>query len=388
MSSEKRADLAIVGAGIIGLAHAWHGARLGKKVVVLERSPQPQGASVRNFGLIWPIAQPSGFVHQTALRSRELWVELLNTCKLPYAANGCLFACYHDEEESLGKEFCSIGPQQGYTCEWLDAKRARERSEALRQQGLRGAVYSPNELMLDPRVILRELPRLLAERYRVEVRFRSPVRKIALPTVETAEETWKVDQAIVCTGHDFETLFPGEFKSSGLTRCKLQMLQTVPQPDGWKLGPALAGGLSMAHYPSFRMCSSYEALRKRIASKMHAYERWGIHVLVSQTEQGELTIGDSHEYGPVTDFADKAEIEELQLEHLDSFALFPDRTIAHRWHGVYAYHPEKPFFVATPEKGCLIVTGLGGSGMTLSLGLAERVTKKFFEGTTLAAHSR
>ncbi len=388
MASEKRADVAVVGAGIVGLAHAWQAARLGKKVVVFERSSQAKGASVRNFGLIWPIAQPAGFVHQMALRSRELWIELLNTCKLPFSSNGCLFACYQDDEEAVGREFCSNAPGQGYTCEWLDPKRARERSDALRSQGLRGAIYSPTELMLDPRVILRELPKVFAARYSVEFRFGCPVRRIELPAVETADEKWSVDQVIVCTGHDFETLFPAEFRSSGLTRCKLQMLQTVPQPDGWKLGPALASGLSMAHYASFQMCSSYEALRKRISAKMHAYERWGIHVMVSQTEQGELTIGDSHEYSQVVDFVDKAEIEELQLDYLDSFALFPDRTIAHRWQGVYAWHPEKPFFVATPEKGCLIVTGLGGSGMTLSLGLAERVTKKFFEGTRTVAHSR
>ncbi|WP_164128136.1 FAD-dependent oxidoreductase, partial [Stenotrophomonas maltophilia] len=43
-------DLAIVGAGILGLAHALAAARLGKRVIVLDRDSQANGASIRNFG--------------------------------------------------------------------------------------------------------------------------------------------------------------------------------------------------------------------------------------------------------------------------------------------------------------------------------------------------
>jgi glycine/D-amino acid oxidase-like deaminating enzyme len=51
----QSADIAIVGAGILGIAHAYAMARRGRSVVVFERSPQATGASVRNFGMIWPV---------------------------------------------------------------------------------------------------------------------------------------------------------------------------------------------------------------------------------------------------------------------------------------------------------------------------------------------
>src|SRR5688572_27240432 len=70
----ERYDDALVGAGIVGLAHAYHLARAGRRVVVFDRHPLAQGASIRNFGMLWPIGQPAGELRDMALRSREIHV--------------------------------------------------------------------------------------------------------------------------------------------------------------------------------------------------------------------------------------------------------------------------------------------------------------------------
>ncbi len=369
-----RADVAVIGGGILGLSHAWAMAKRGKKVVLFERGLRASGASIRNFGMVWPIGQPAGMMHQTALRSAALWREVLTAAKLPFFPTGSLHVGYHEDEAEVLREFAEKGPAAGYPCAWQNPAQILERSDAIRPDGLRGGLWSETEMTVDPRRVIAGLPEYLTE-LGVEIHFGEAVRRIQLPVIETARGAWEVDQAIVCSGDDFETLYPELFAVSGLIRCKLQMMRTAPQPDHWQLGPALAAGLTLRFYKAFRLCASLESLKARVAREKAPYDEWAIHVLVSQTADGAITLGDSHEYSQTVDIFDRADVDDLILREAETFLQLPDWRIAQRWHGVYSQHPEKPFFEAEPEPGVHILTGVGGSGMTLSFGLAERTAE-------------
>ena len=361
----------MIGGGILGLAHAWTVARRGHSVTLFERGLAASGASIRNFGMIWPIGQPAGEMHQMALRSREIWLDVLNAASLPYHPTGSVHLAYTHDEADVLREFAEIGPAAGYVCEWLSAPSVLDRTGAVQPEELKGGLWSATELTVDPRVTIARLPEFLREAG-VATRFGETVTRIDLPRIETGSGGFEADAAIVCSGDDFETLFPGVFQTSGLTRCKLQMMRTAPQPDGWQLGPALAAGLTLRFYKSFQICSSLAPLKKRIAVEKPEYEKYLIHVLVSQTADGAITLGDSHEYGPCVDIFNKTEIDDLILREAETFLRLPDFEIAQRWQGVYSLHPDKPYFEAGPARGVRIVTAPGGSGMTLSFGIAER----------------
>lgn len=355
-------SISIVGAGIIGLAHAYAYAKRGFRVKVYERSPRASGASIRNFGMLWPIGQPSGEMTEIAMLSRRLWLELLGATGLPHFPDGSLHLAYHADEEAVAREFAEREPSRA---SWITAAEACAKSPAVRADGLRGALFSPTEVVVDPRLALWTLPEYLDESYGVEFAFSTSItdiRKIA------------ADRIVLCSGHDFETLYPQVFAASELTRCKLQMMRTGPQPADWRLGPALAAGLTLRFYPSFRICPSLDALKRRIAEEMPDYDRWGIHVMASPAASHAITLGDSHEYGLGVDVFNREEVDDLILRYLATFAQFPNPAIAERWHGVYAKHPSAPYFTAEPEPGVTVVTGLGGAGMTLSFGLAEKLT--------------
>ncbi len=366
-----------MGGGILGLAHAYWAASRGHSVVVFERSPKSMGASVRNFGMIWPIGQRAGAIHQMAMRSSAIWTEVLKDARLPYRPTGSLHVVYQHDEAEVAREFCERGPAQGYSCRWLSPREVLAKSHAVSPDGLIGAIWSDTELTLDPRQVLAELPRYLTGKFGVQFRFATAVRSIGLPKIEAGGEGWVARHAIVCGGDDFETLFPERFAASGVTRCKLQMMRTPPQPRGWELGPSLAGGLTLRFYPAFEFCTeSLPNYKARIAREMPDYDRWAIHVLVSQTADGALTLGDSHEYGLAVEVFNKEEIDRLILQNARTFLHAPDLTIAERWYGVYAKHPEAAYISIDVAPEVRIVTAPGGSGMTLSFGLAEQTIRE------------
>jgi FAD dependent oxidoreductase TIGR03364 len=368
-----RHDVAVVGAGILGLAHAYHLARRRRRVVVFERGPRAAGASVRNFGMLWPVGQPDGPPYRLARRSLEIWADVLRETGLWHDRTGSLHLAYHDDEAQVLREFAAGARATGRPGELLTAGQTAARCPAVRREGLRAGLWSPEEVCVDPREVVAGLPEWLRRTYGVHFEFSTAVLGYERPVVRTARGERRANRLVVCTGDDFEGLYPAAFAGAGLLRCKLQMMRTHPQGGGWWLGPMLAAGLTLRHYRAFAGCPTLPALRRRFEEQAPAYGRFGIHVLAAQNGRGELVLGDSHEYGDAVEPFDKQEIDDLILSYLRTFLDAPDLRVASRWHGVYVKHPSEAYLVVRPADGVTAVTAVGGAGMTLSFGLAEQV---------------
>ncbi|HEV3237024.1 MAG TPA: TIGR03364 family FAD-dependent oxidoreductase [Gemmataceae bacterium] len=369
----ERFDTAVVGAGIIGLAHAYHLAKKGRRVIVFERSQRAQGASIRNFGMLWPIGQPAGTMYQLARRSLEIWADVLKASGLWHEQTGSLHLAYHKDELQVLEEFVAQAQQENRACSMQTPEQTAKHSGMINRQGLLGGMFSPAEICVDPREVIASLPGWLHKSLGVQFEFGSPVIGYDQPHIHTSRGEWIANQLIVCSGDDFQSLYPEAFVGSGLLLCKLQMMRSQAFGTDVKLGPMLAAGLTLRHYGSFANCPSLPALKRRFDAELPDYGRFGIHVMASQNGRGEIVLGDSHEYGDAIEIFDKQEIDELVLSYLKTFLVVSDLQIVSRWHGFYAKHPTKSFLVLQPAKGVTIVTAVGGAGMTLSFGLAEKV---------------
>jgi len=365
-------DVIVVGGGIVGLAHAWAAVRRGKTVQLFERSWRAEGASIRNFGMIWPIGQPAGACHAVALHSRELWLELSKLSGLWVNECGSIHLAHRPDEWAVLTEFAQRAPALGYDVRLMTAEEVSKATPAANPRGLLGGLWSPTELCVDPREAIGAIADWLRDQHGVKFHFNKLVRAVDGRGVETADGgRFAAPHTIICSGADFETLFPDILAASGLRRCKLQMLRTGPQPGGWRIGPHLASGLTLRHYHNFDVCESLATVKRRVAEEAPELDRYGIHVMVSQNRLGEAVLGDSHEYNEAISPFDKAQIDELMLRELRAVFRLESWTIAERWSGIYAKHASEPQFIAEPLPGVSIVTATGGAGMTMSFGLAE-----------------
>lgn len=383
----KNQTALVVGAGIVGLAVARALAVRGCRVTVLERYDRAVGASIRNFGMVWPIGVPNGPLYERALRSRRIWLELLDGAGLWYDPSGSLHVAYADDEWSVLQQYAEAN-RQSRPCALLDRVAARERSPALVADGLRGALFNADELVVDPRQAIGALPQYLADTHGVQFHWRTPATAVEAGRVWSGRRRFDADQVFVCSGAEFEQLYPELYVAAPLTRCKLQMLRLAPQPDGFRLGAALCGGLSLVHYAGFQQAADVEPLRLRYAQEFAELVDLGIHVMASQNAAGEVTVGDSHAYAHTHDPFDEAAINQRVLDYLARFAALPESRVVQSWHGIYPKLTDgSSEFVAAPEPGVTIVNAVGGGGlgMTLSFGLAEEVVDGRYAGIRQAA---
>lgn len=372
-------DDLVVGAGILGLAHAYHLARKGRRVKVVERGRKAMGASCRNFGMVWPIGQTTGEMENMAVASRGHWLAVVREAGLWHDTTGSLHLAYHPDEAAVLEEHQSQtaanSPDVAAMRRILSPAEIGRRVPRVHTHGLECGLWSETEVGVDPRQIIWELPAWLNRTYGVEFRFGATALPLADGRWRVGPgETIRPGRVWVCSGEDFETLYPEVFATSGLIKCKLQMMRATALAACERIGPMLAAGLTLGHYKSFAHCPSLAAMRRRFAQEMPEYETYGIHVLVSQQGTGEITIGDSHEYEDAIEPYDKTRIDELILRYLATFLKTSDLRIHSHWNGTYAKHTLKPYFLESPEQNVMIVNGPGGAGMTLSFGLSEKTT--------------
>ena len=325
--------------------------------------------------MVWPIGQPTGKMYDRAVRSRDIWKEIAPRAGFWHEKAGSLHLAYHPDEWQVLEELYEIFRKDGRPVSLMDPCAIGQASGAVVTDGLLGGLHSPEEVIVDPREAISALPGWLSEQLKVEFIWGKCVSYISDQIVYIGnEEEYEADLIFICNGADFETLYPEHFAQQPVTKCKLQMMRFVAQPEDWRIGPALCGGLSLVHYNSFKAAPSLPGLRQRYSDEMSDYLQWGIHVMVAQNGLGELTVGDSHEYGLTHDPFDKEMINRKILHYLRKFARFRDWTVAETWNGTYAKltDGEADLFFS-PEPYVYAINGVGGAGMTLSFGLAEEL---------------
>ena len=360
-------DLAIVGAGIVGLAHALAASRLGLRVVMLDRDAQANGASVRNFGFVTVTGQEQGAVWRRARRSRDVWAEIAGPAGIAIEQRGLLMVAQRPEAEAVIEAF--LRTEMAEDCAWLDRAAAAARLAPMAPGRLRGALASPIELRVESRRAVPALARWLEAGGRVAIRRGVAVHGVSTGRVETSAGTIRAGAIVVCPGDDLATLFPETLARAAVTRCKLQMMRLAA--PGFRLPAAIMSDLGLVRYLGYAALPEAAALRARLEAEQPDHLAHGIHLIVAQGADGSLIVGDSHHYAQTPDPFSSEAVDRLILDEFAAvFGVVPP--VLERWTGTYASAAGHSL-VEAPMEGVRLVVVTGGTGASTGFALAEEV---------------
>lgn len=367
--SQHDCDLLVVGAGMLGLAHAWAGAKRGLKVKVFERSHTPLGASIRNFGQALVTGQAPGPMLDLARQAHGLWAELGKAAGLALKQQGSLLFARTEAEEAMLEAFCAGRAQElSYRVELLRGAALDDLYEG-RFAHHRAALHGLDDQQLYSREALPQIVDYLRG-LGVEFHFSTLVRDVESGSALTTAGRFTARHILVCSGHDYQTLLAEPMAALKPSVCRLQMLRArLERP--LDLQHAVLTGLSCVHYGAFADLPEAEAIRAEIRREYPALEEHGIHLLVSPTPYGELIIGDSHDYGNDASPFNTEGVDQLMLD-LAEHTLGGRLQVLERWQGVYGSRGPGPFSVLRAAEGVTAVLMHTGLGMSVGLGLGER----------------
>ena len=361
-----RADLVVVGAGIVGLAHAAEAVARGLSVMVIERDARPVGASVRNFGHGCVTGQ-AGPVLELARAARRRWIELGAAAGFWVGETGAVVVARADDERAVLEE---LAAERGDEVRLLDAAAVCDRL-AVNGDEVIGGAHLALDVRVDPVTAVPTLAAWLDQQPGVTFRWATSLVAVEPGLVRTGRGVIEAGRTVVCVGHDVDHVFPDISTAAGVQRCELHMLR-VDAPGGARFDPAVLSGTSLIRYPAFAGCPSAADVRARLERDQPKLLGAGVNLMFTQRPDGVLTIGDTHAYDQTVDPFQREELDALLLTEMARLLGVDHLRVRERWQGVYASAPDD-YLVATPVEGARVVSITSGIGMTIALGLAPAV---------------
>lgn len=370
-------DVIIVGAGIVGLAHALAAAKRGARVLVLDRDARANGASIRNFGFVTVTGQRRGAVWNLARRSAAVWREVAEPAGIAILQEGLTVVARRPEAAAVLTAFMATEMADG--CQLLDTAGLAAHLPALLRGAAVAGLHSCHDLRVESREAIPQLAAWLERAHGVIFRRGVAAVEVVEGGVITSARTYAAPVVIVCPGDEGATLFPQLFAEAGVRRCTLQMLRVAA--PGRVFSTPVMSDLGLIRYEGFAELPEAATLAACLSVEEAEAIGHGIHLIAVQSADGSLVIGDSHVYGDTPEPFARAAVDGAILAQWS--ALFgPPPRVVERWTGSYASVAGRHNLVETPLPGVRLVVVTSGTGASTAFALAEDVV------ATLVAEGR
>lgn len=383
-----KADLVVVGAGTVGLAHAAEAAARGMSVLVVERDPRPLGASVRGDGHA-AVTTQEGVALACALATRERWLKLGREAGFWVRQTGSVAVARTEAELAVLDDLVAMRDGDAVL---LDPAGVRERT-AVTCEDIVGGVLLPLDVRLEPRESVPALAAWLADRPGVDLTWSTAVHTLepgsGCTLVRTSRGEVVAKRVVVAVGQDVDRFFPDVAAGADVRQVRRQALR-VAAPDGAgdapEGRPAVLGGTALLHHAAFASSPALADVRERLRTRAREVLDHEVHLAFTSRADGTLVVGSARTPDAVAPYRSEAAdtallaeaatllggrprvLERWSVTGLESAT--PAR--GHAWRGP-GLVPGGPFVVADPMPGVRSVTVLSGLATTTAHGLATRV---------------
>jgi FAD dependent oxidoreductase TIGR03364 len=364
-------DVVIVGSGIVGMACAWAAKQRGRDVIVLEKDDHCVGASIRNFGFVTVTGQGRGDTWRRAKATRDVWCDVVESAGIAVLQRGLLVLAQRDEAVAVLHALCEQA--EGQDLRWLDRRALVKQHPVFDLPGIQGALYSPHELRIESRNAVPQLRRWLQAQ---GVEFQSGV--VANLANDGALRANGVPvnyrDLAIAPGADLRSFAPQMIGQAGIRTCRLSMMRVRP-PDGYVLPAPVMSDLSLIRYRGYAELPESKLLHDRLLREQPDHIAHGVHLIVVQSADGSLVVGDSHHYGTTIDPFAHSRSEALILDEMQAVLQLPHFEVVERWVG---YYPSGPVdaIVHPLAKHASLVSVTSGTGMSTSFALAQEWAKE------------
>jgi glycine/D-amino acid oxidase-like deaminating enzyme len=344
--TDHRADVLVVGGGLVGAAIAYGLAREGAAVSVIDQGDDVFRASRGNFGLVWIQGKGYGLAPYArwSRSSAQLWPRLAQLLQEDSAVDvqlrqpGGFHMCFSDAElQERQARLATVADEFGapYPFEMLDAAELKQR---LPQIGPRvaGASYTPMDGHVNPLKLLRALHTGARQHGAMFFNCEQVAALDAAPgafTVHGATRRWHAPKLVLAAGLGNRALAPALGLHAPVRPNRGQVLVSE------RVQPFL-------DYPTIN---------------------------VRQTDEGSVQFGDSMEDAGFNDFTSNAVLAAIAQRGVDTFPFLKHVGLVRAWGALRVLSPDGfPIYQQSPRfAGGFVATC--HSGVTLAAAHALRL---------------
>jgi D-hydroxyproline dehydrogenase subunit beta len=243
---------------------------------------------------------------------------------------------------------------------------------ALRTDDSALAMYSPLEIRVESKTAIPKLAGWLAEAQNVDFYYGETALETSAGRLRTTLRAIDAGRVVLCPGTELTGLAASAISAHALRLTRLQMLRVRPRA-GFTLGAAVMSDLGLIRYGGYAVLPTAAALKERLVAEEYESLAAGIHLIVVQSADGTLVVGDSHHYDASPEPFASERVDQLILHHMHEALHVGECEVLERWTGIYPTGADVDCVIEHPDAETRVVVVSSGTGASTAFAIAEEV---------------